>query len=62
VEVKPSSNRFDTVIIINVGGVHQDCIDNVDDGIIRDWGEFFEISKELPTALEITRAEVDYLL
>jgi hypothetical protein len=61
VEVEPSSNGFDTVIIVDVG-VHQNCIGGVDDGIVRDWGEFFEISKELSAVLEITGAEVDDLL
>jgi hypothetical protein len=36
-EVEPSSNGFDTVIVVDVG-VHRDCIGGVDDGIVRDGG------------------------
>ena len=60
-EVEPSPDGFDTVVIVDVG-VHRDCVGCVDDGVVRDWREIVEISKELPAVLEITGAELDNLL
>ncbi len=60
-QVEPSPDGFDAVIVVDVG-VHGNGVGCVDDGIVSNGYELVKVSKELPAVLEITRAEVDYLL
>lgn len=57
VEVEPASDSVDPKVIVDVR-VHRYSVGRVDDGVICEWGESFQVSQQLPAILQVGWAEM----